>query len=476
MEPRRWQRLSIICAGVFLAAIDFYVVAVAVPDMLHSFRPVGVAEISWVFNGYTIAFTAALLPAGGLADMFGCRRVFLIGLGVFSLGALGCAVAPSPPALIAARLVQGIAGGTITPLALPLILPQFPAERRGYAIGLWSATQSAAIAAGPSVGGALVSAVGWRGVFLLQLPIGMLALAGAAWALDRDRVAARAAQPPDLVGAGLLPLSIALISLAIVQGHSWGAINWRTDVALTGGLLFGVAFVRRSLSLQAHGGMTPLIDVSLLKIRTVRRASAVMLTAGLVIYALPAASVLFLVGVWHYSAAKAGLAVTPGPVVQTLAALAGGRLCNRYGPRHVALAGAAAVVASTLIFALATGNHASYWEVMFPAVLGSGAGVGLLVTSLSAAVLSEVPAARLASGTSIAVIARAAGAVVSLAALALILSSVPNGTSALRSYHIAWAGMAGLAFVAFMASFAVGTMSAQNGAMIQPDRGQPVDS
>lgn len=462
--------LSIICAGVFLAAIDFYVVAVAVPDMLRSFRHVGIAEISWVFNGYTITFTAALLPAGGLADMFGRRRIYLVGLGVFSLGALGCAVAPSPVVLIAARLVQGIAGGTITPLALPLILPQFPAERRGYAIGLWSATQSAALAAGPSVGGALVSAVGWRGVFLLQLPVGVLVLAGAAWALDRDRVIARVAQPPDLVGVFLLAPSIALISLAIVQSHGWGALNWRTDAALAAGLLFGAAFFRRSRSIPQ-----PLIDIGLLKIRTVRRASAVMLAAGLVMYALPAASVLFLTGVWGYSEAGAGLAVTPGPLIQVLAALAAGRLCSRYGPRPVAVSGAAVLAASTLAFALATRNHASYLAVMLPAVLGSGAAVGLLLTSLGAAALSEVPAERLASGTSVAVIARSAGAVVSLAALALILSAVPDGTDALRAYHLAWDGMTVVAFVALVMSFTVASRNKQNIPMGQPDPSQTAD-
>lgn len=464
MEPRRWQSLSIICAGVFLAAIDFYIVAVAVPDMLRSYSHAGIAEISWVFNGYTITFTAALLPAGGLADRFGRRRVYLIGLGVFSLGALGCATAPSAATLIAARFVQGIAGGTITPLALPLMLPHFPAERRGYAIGLWSATQSAAIAAGPSIGGALVSALGWRGVFLLQVPIGVLALAGAAWALNRDRMTAGASHPPDLVGVLLLAPSIALTALAIVQGHVWGVFNWRTDVAFTGGLALGVVFVRRSLSNPA-----PLIDIGLLKIHSVRRASAVMLTSGLVMYALPAAAVLFLVGVWGYSDGRAGLAITPGPVIQTLAALAGGRLCGRYGPRPIAVSGAAALAASMLIFALATRSHASYWAVMFPAVLGSGAAVGLLLTSLSAATLSEVPAARLASGTSIAVIARSAGAVVSLAALALILSSVPDGTATLRAYHIVWAAMAGAAFVAFAMSFTLRSTSNQNIMTIRSD-------
>lgn len=433
MAPRRWQVLTATCAGVFLAAIDFYVVTVAVPDMLRSFHQAGVAEISWVFNGYTITYTAALLPAAGLADRLGRRRVFLVGIAAFSLSALGSATAPSAAALIAARLVQGAAGGTITPLALAIILPQFPAERRGHAIGLWSATQSSAVAAGPSVGGALVSAFGWRAVFLLQVPIGLAALAGTAWALDRDKVTAAARRLPDLLGALLLAPGIGLPCLAIVQSNAWGALGWRTDTALAVGLLLGTAFVMRSLRHPV-----PVIDLGLLRLASVRRAGAVMLLTGLVMYVLPAAAVLFLTGVWGYSAARAGLAVTPAPAMQAVAAVVGGRLCGRYGARAVAAAGGVALVASTLVLALATGTRSGYWAVMFPAVLGSGAATGLLVISLSAVALSEVPAARLASGTSISAIARAAGAVVSLAVLALILSAVPDGTRTLHAYHLAW--------------------------------------
>jgi MFS family permease len=263
----------------------------------------------------------------------------------------------------------------------------------------------------------------------------------------------------------LLAPAIALTSLAIVQSHAGGPLDWRTDLTLIVGLLLGVAFVRRSLSIPA-----PLIDLGLLRIRTMRRASTVMLATGLVMYALPAAAVLFLTGVWGYSEARAGLAVTPGPLIQGLAALAGGRLSSRYGPRAVAVPGAALLAASTLTFALATGNHASYWAVIFPAVLGSGAAVGLLITSLSAAALSEVPAARLASGTSISAIARAAGAVVSLAALALILSAVPDGTSTLHAYHVAWTLMAVLAFVALVTSFTVRNRSDQIGSVSPPLR------
>jgi len=456
-QPRRGQVLCAICAGVFLAAIDFYIVTVAVPAMLRDFSHPGIAEISWVFNGYTITFTAALLPAGGLADRFGRRVIFLAGVALFTLSALACAVAPTVAVLIGARLVQGLAGGTITPLALALILPLFPDGRRGYAIGLWSAVQSAAVAAGPSVGGLLVSAIGWRAVFGLQVPIGLVTLAGVARLVPRDQLARdepgrEPGRPaPDLVGIALLAPGIALPSLAIVQSHAWGVLNWRTDVALIAGVALAAGFVRRSLRHRA-----PIVDLRLLGISSVRRATVVMFLTGLVMFALTAATVLFLTEAWHYSEARAGLAVTPGPIMQAAAALAGGRLCGRYGPRAVAIPGAAALTASTLAFALGTGAQSSYWPVIFPAVLGSGAAVGLLVTSLSAAALREVPPARLASGSAITGVARAIGAVLSLSGLALVLAAVPDGTSTVRAYHIAWITMAVIAATVLMSSFTIG--------------------
>ncbi|HLK00595.1 MAG TPA: MFS transporter [Streptosporangiaceae bacterium] len=485
--------LASVCAGVFLAAIDFYVVTVAVPNMLHEFRHSGIAQVSWVFNGYTITFTAALLPAAGLADRIGRRRVFLAGLGLFTISALASATAPTLIVLILARLVQGLAGGTITPLALPLIVSHFPEGRRGSAIGLWTATQSAAVAAGPSVGGALVSAVGWRGVFALQLPIGLVALvgvarvpissptAGAVDATEASDVAevdgaeaaesvrmpdpagatdaagasdpagvAESVRTPDLAGVLLLGPSIGLMALAIVQSNAWGPLSWRTAVSLGAGLLLGVAFVWRSLRHPV-----PVIDLSLLKLRSLRRATVVMLLTGLVMFAFPAAAVLFLIGVWRYPAALAGLAVTPAPVAEAVAALLAGRLCRRYGPRAVSLAGAAMLTASMSAFALATGSHSRYWAVAFPAVTGSGAAIGLLIIALSTAALNDVPPTDLASATSITVVARAAGAIVSLAALALILASAAGGTASLHAYHLAWSLMALISAVAIAASIVV---------------------
>src|SRR5260370_3515366 len=222
VTPRQRPALIFVCTGLFLGAIDFFLVSVAIPSMLRSFPHTGIAEISWVTNGYGVTFTAALLPAGGLADRFGRRRVFMAGLAIFTVGALACAVAPAAQVLIVARLVEGVGGGTMPALALTLILPQFRPERRGTAVGLWNATQSAALAAGPSVGGALVSAVGWRGAFLLQIPVGAAVLVGIAWALPtaapRDVGVAGAPGPPaavpgrfpDLPGVALLAAAIGL--------------------------------------------------------------------------------------------------------------------------------------------------------------------------------------------------------------------------------------------------------------------------
>lgn len=442
----RWLVLAVLCTGVFLGAIDFSIVSVAVPDMLHSFPRAGITGISWVINGYTVTFTAALLPAGGLADRYGYRPVFLCGLAVFTVSALGCALAPTASALVAARLVEGFGGGTITPLALPLILPRFGEQRRGTAIGLWTATQSAAVAAGPSIGGGLVSALGWRAVFFGQLPIGLVALAGAAWALrgagsarlrhDDPASAKAGGRLPDLAGVGILTGAIGLFSLALVESKAWGPLTWHTDVTLIAGIGLGAVFVWRTL-----GHPAPIVDLGLLKIGPVRRANVAMVLAGLVMFAVPFGIVLFLIGVWHYSPARAGLAVTPGPIMQAVAALAAGRVINRFGPRAAAVPGAALLTASTLVFALGAGSRPEYLAVLLPAILLSSAGLGFCVTSLSSVVVSAVPPGQVASGTAMTVTARAVGAVVSLSALALLLAAVHGGTHAPSAYHIAWVAM-----------------------------------
>ncbi len=445
---------------MFLAALDFYIVSIAVPGMLRSFPGTGITGISWVIDGYTVTFTAALLPAGGLADRYGRRRVFFGGLVIFTVAALGCAVAPSAGALVAARFVQGAGGGIITPIALTLIVPRFPPERRGSAVGLWAATQSAAVAAGPSVGGLLVSVLGWRAVFLLQVPIGLIALAGAALALRGE------AEPiggprslPDLLGVVLLGGAVGLFALGVVEAKAWGPLSWRTDAALVVGLGLGAVFVLRTMRIAA-----PVIDLGLLRLRAVRLANVAMVLAGLVMFALPFGLVLFLIGVWSYSPARAGLAITPGPIVQAAAALIAARLTNRLGPRAVAVPGAVLLAAGLLVLALGAGATPRYPEVVLPAIVATSAGLGFLITSLSSVVVGAVPATALGSGTAMSVTARAVGAIVSLSAFALLLAATPGSTGAASAYHLAWVVMAVIAVVligaTWFAGSATGTVAA----------------
>jgi EmrB/QacA subfamily drug resistance transporter len=445
---RRWPVLVAVCLGVFLGALDFTLVNLAFPDLRASFPGSDLAELSWVFNGYTIAFAGVLLPAGGLADRFGRRRVYLAGLLTFVAASGLCAAAPSAEVLIVLRLVQGAGAGILTPLALALVLPHFPPGRRGTAIGLWSATQSAALAVAPSLSGVVVGAWGWRAVFLLHLPIGLLALAGTWLAVPADPPAA-AGQLPDLTGVALLVGAIALPTLAIVQSRDWGAASWPTAAALAGGAGLGVWFVRRSAVHPA-----PVVDLGLLGIRTTRLANAAMLLLGLVMFALQLANVLFLTGVWGLAEARAGLLLTPGPLAHVLSAPLAGRLCNRLGQRAVAVPGALLLAAGTLALATGTGQRPAYLAAFLPGLLASSAGVALLVTALSAAAVAEVPADRLATGTAMSVNARAIGAAVGLSSLALVLSGAPAGTAA--PYHRVWAVMAAISLAVAGVAAALG--------------------
>ncbi|MEQ4719544.1 DHA2 family efflux MFS transporter permease subunit [Nonomuraea sp. B19D2] len=450
MAGSRALPLAVLCGSAFLGAIDVQLANIAFPDILRSFPGSSLPELSWVFNGYAIVFTAALLPAGGLADRFGYRRVFLTGLAVFVLGSTLCALAPSAGVLIAARVVQGVGGGVITPLTLALILPYYPPERRGTAIGLWSAAQSVAMASGPSLGGLLVGVWDWRTVFFLHLPVGLVVLAGA-WRIVTPGVAkAATSRLPDVTGLLLLVGAIGLPSLAIVQSDAWGPGSPGTITALVAGVVVGVLFIRRARTHPA-----PIVDLNALRARGTQRANIAMFLLGLVMFALPLANILFLTRIWGYSDAAAGLAVTPGALAQVLTAPLAGRLAARTGHRTLALCGVALLAFATAYLAFTAGPDRAYLTVVLPGVVLAGAAVAMLVTSLSGAAVAEIPPARLATGTALSVTTRACGAVIGVSALVLVLSG--NRLGSIGAYQGVWATMLGICALVAVAAASLRT-------------------
>src|SRR5262245_55926226 len=216
---RRWQVLLVTAVAMFMSFLDVTIVNIAFPDIRASFPDTSLSHLSWILNAYSIVFAAALVPAGRLADRFGRRRLFFLGVLVFLAASVVCGAASSVDVLIAARAVQALGAAMLVPASLGLLLPEFPLERRATATALWGATGAVAAAAGPSLGGLLVDWQGWRAVFFVNLVIGLPAL------LPASRLLRESREPqtrfPDAVGAVLLAAGVGALALGIVQGQQW---------------------------------------------------------------------------------------------------------------------------------------------------------------------------------------------------------------------------------------------------------------
>ena len=290
--------LAIASLGGVIAFVDATVVNIAFPDITRSFPGASVSALSWVLNAYNVVFAAFLMAGAAMADSLGRRRVFVVGLELFTVGSLLCAIAPSAGALIAFRVVQALGAALLVPSALALVLQAFQPARRSHAVALLSAVSAAAAGLGPSLGGLLVTAADWRLVFLVNVPIGVAAV------LARRRLAESRApgrrRIPDLPGTLLFACAIGALVLGIVQGQQWGWGSAPILGCLAGALTCGAVVVWR-----CTWHRSPVIDLSLLKIRTVSVANAMTVIGAAGFYGYTLSNVLFLTGLWRYSVLQA---------------------------------------------------------------------------------------------------------------------------------------------------------------------------
>lgn len=435
---RRWKVLVVTSVAAFMALLDVTIVNIAFPDIRRTFGTEPLTNLSWILNAYNVVFAAALVPAGRLADRFGRRRFFLTGIAVFLTASLACALAGSVAMLVGARVLQALGAAVLMPTSLSLVLPEFPLEKRATATALWTATGAVAAATGPSLGGLLVDWQGWRWVFLVNLIIGLPALIPAVRLLRESRDE-RATGWPDLPGAAILALGVAALALSLVKGEDWG---W-TSTRVLGG--FAVAAVLLAAFLvRCRREPTPVIDLELFRIRSFSAASAGSFVFSIGFYAQLLNGVLFLTGVWGYSALGAGFALTPGPIAAALCAPVAGRLADRFGQRMIAVPGGLLFAAGALLLSLGTGTGHDYVTVYLPGIVLTGAGVGFVLPAFGSAAVAELPPARFATGIAINSCGRQIGAVVGIAGLIAVLRSHPLP---LDGAHRAWTliALAGLA-------------------------------
>jgi EmrB/QacA subfamily drug resistance transporter len=390
--PREWQILLVTTVAVFMAFLDVTIVNVAFPSIAADFPGTSLADVFWVLNAYNVVFAALLVPAGRLADRIGQRRLFFGGLWLFLAGSVLCGVAPSAEVLIAARVVQAAGAAALIPTSLALVLPEFPPARRAVATSVWAAAGAVAAATGPSLGGVLVDAGGWRWAFLVNLVVALGVLPARRLLVDRTDPAG--ADPPDLLGGGLLAGAVGALAFGIVKAPDWGWTDDRVMAAWGVSLLALVALAART---RRHPA--PVLEPALLRIRTFAIGNAAMLVLSMGFYALLLANVLFLTQVWGYSVLDAGFGVTPGPLAAAVAAVAGGRLCERLGPRAV-LVPAALVAAAACLLYRTVGSEPAYAADWLPAQLLSGASFGFAFAALATATVMDLPPNRLATGVS----------------------------------------------------------------------------
>jgi EmrB/QacA subfamily drug resistance transporter len=439
--------------GGAVAFIDATIVNIAFPDIARSFPGTPISTLSWVLNAYNIVFAAFLVAAAGIADSLGRRRVFVFGLALFTVGSLLCAIAPSAGALIAFRVVQALGAAFLVPSALALVLNAFPPAHRSHGVAMLSAVGAAAAGLGPSLGGLLVTAANWRLVFLVNIPIGLAAALLARWRLVESRVPGRR-RIPDFPGTLLFAIAIGVLVLGIVKGHEWGWGSVRITGCLAVAAGFGAVVIKR-----CRWHRSPVIDLSLLRIRSVSAANAMTVVGAAGFYAYTLTNVLFLTGVWRYPVLQAGLALTVGPVVAVVVAGPASRLVQRIGPRPVLVTGGLLWGGAVLWFVERVGTTPDFVGQWLPGMVLLGIGAGMLFPTLSGTAVASVPGENFATATGMNSVARQVGAALGVAMVVAIIGT-PTPSTAYAAFQHAWTFGAVCLFVAGLGCLLVGHIKA----------------
>ncbi|ARF57918.1 MFS transporter [Streptomyces gilvosporeus] len=447
-DPRRWLILTIASAAQFLAVLDLIAVTIAFPAIGRDFAPAPAAALSWVLNGYTVVLAALLVPAGRIADEVGRRRSFLIGMVLFGAASAACGAAPTLTLLIAARVLQGMAAAVLIPTSLSLALPAFPPHERASAVGAWTAVSAVAASSGPVLGG-LLAASDWRLVFLVNVPVVLVAVAAGVRLLPRTPRGERHAL--DLPGTALVLLCIGALVTACVQAPEWGYGAPATLVTLAVGGLAGALGVR-----HVRRAAEPVVDPGLFRTPGFTAATLGLLGYFVAYAAMMLGATLLFTEVWHYSVRTAGLALAPWPLTVLVVSALSGRIVAALGERLTGVIGALSFVAADLWWVVAadgSGGGTGYAAHFLPGLMLAGLGTGLYQPVMFAAA-GLLPARQLSLGSGVLMVSRQGGTALGVAVLiAVTCGQQAPGMGELR---VGWLVAAAMSVVAVGAALRVG--------------------
>jgi EmrB/QacA subfamily drug resistance transporter len=396
-----------------MVILDVSVVNVALPR-IRADLGFTASGLQWVVNAYAIAFAGFLMLGGRAADLYGRRRIFLLGLGLFTGASLVCGLAPNSGTLVGARSVQGIGGAILSPATLTILTTTFEGKRRAWAIGIWSATAAAGGAAGALFGGILTEYLSWRWIFFINIPIGlMLIVAARAFLAERRAEAAR--RRLDVAGAILVTAGLLTLVYGIVETerYSWGSPHTIAAIGVAAALLAAFLYV------EARVAPEPLMPLRLFRSRSVGGANLVIFFLGAAMFSMWYFISLYMQNVLGYSPLKAGLAFVPQTVAIALGAQISSRLVTRVGARPLLVAGPVISAAGFAWLSQITAHGSYLGDLLVPGVLITF-GLGLSFTPVTMAATSGLQWSEAGLASGLINTTRQVGGSIGLAALATV--------------------------------------------------------
>jgi EmrB/QacA subfamily drug resistance transporter len=412
VPTRTGWTLALVSLALFMVTLDNLVVTFALPSIRLQFH-VDLASLEWTVNAYTLSFAVLLLSGAALGDRFGRRRMFVLGLGIFTLGSAAAALAPSAGALIAARVFQGAGGAVVMPLTLTLLSEAFPAGRRGLALGIWSGISGLGVALGPVIGGAVISGLSWHWIFWINVPVGLVVGPLAVLRLTESR---GASSRFDVPGLALVTGGLFGIVYALVRAN---ALGWGSAIVLTG--LLGGAALLVAFTLWELRSPAPMLPMRFFRSRAFSATSVVSFAMYFGTFGSVFLLAQFFQTVQHYSALQSGIRTLPWTGMPILIAPVAGILSDRLGSRPLMATGLALQAIALVWIDRVLAPGMPYAVVIVPFIL-AGTGTALVFSPAANAVLAAVRSHEVgqASGANNAI--RQVGGVFGIAVLSTVFS------------------------------------------------------
>jgi EmrB/QacA subfamily drug resistance transporter len=378
---RKWWTLGALSFSLFMIMLDNTVVTVALPA-IQADLDTGLSQLEWVLNAYAVTFAVLLLAGGKLADLLGRRRIFVVGLVIFTGSSLACALATSGEFLIVARAMQGAGGALMLPATLSILSATFPVQERGMAIGIWAGVAGVALAIGPLVGGLLVEWIDWRWIFYVNIPIGVLGVFATLAIVpeSRDTTEEQALDLPGLLAAAI---SVFAVSFALIEANSYG---WSSATIIVLFVVGGVAMATFiGLELRQR---RPMLDLSLFADRTFAGTNVAGLMVFVALFGFIFFMSIYLQNVLGYGPIEAGSTFLSSTLAIMFTAPVAGKLSDSIGARLPITAGMI-IFGISLLLLSRVDEGTGFWDMFFWFVLG-GIGFGLVMAPSTAAILGSV--------------------------------------------------------------------------------------